>query len=355
MGNDDRSGKKLGFLDSLRQKIVDDILSVSQKHAGKDGTGDADGLKQEQLSVLEKYEGNTETMRETFSSLSTNMAATQAFAQKGARRLNDLLVGTDPTPFDDLSQLDERFGPLSKGMSYRYLAPQSGCVTAKHANFANNVIRIPTAFGFVLDEDFERPGDELPARSLADWQGGIPAALSRLWTLRLLVLNGLLRRDELPSYQPDAEEAQTVHTPFARHHFEGQPGEVRMDPSLAVLLDRFRDLAIYQYDSEVEENASEALSGVMDKSGVFQALWLIGANGLCALRNLLDDPDIGVRVSAATYLLKVEPEFALPLLQEIAATWPADELGERATCAARHAQQALWMYDDELAVRRAQE
>ena len=100
-------------------------------------------LREEQLAVLKKYDEQAEVLAEIFSKLGTDVSTGQNFLNRGARTLDELLVGKEPSPFDDISELSERFGPLPKGYCYRYLVPETRVVPREVADVADNVIRNP--------------------------------------------------------------------------------------------------------------------------------------------------------------------------------------------------------------------
>jgi hypothetical protein len=341
---DNEKPKLSPLVEGAKQKLIDELLDASDRATNDDGSINHEKLRKEQLDILGKYDEQVGSAAEIFAQLGNDIAATQKFADAGTRTLDELLVSKEPWPFDDISELATKFGPLPKGYCYRYLAPEIYHFVPKQvANKANNIIRLPSALNLVIDNHFQWPSDEFPELSLAAWLHGQPAEVNRLWTLRVLSLFGILKRSEVP-VSPASEERISGTTA------ESFP-EVKMDPSLAALIDCFKEEAELQYDGEEEGSDVSALGGASDKQSTFHALWKVGLNGCLALQRLLGDPDIGVRVSAAIYLLGFAPQIALPLLRKIAATWPVDEGRKRARSAALHAQQAIWMYeDDKLAI-----
>ena len=113
-----------------------------------------------------------------------------------------------------------------------------------------------------------------------------------------------------------------------------------------MFIDRFKEAAVFHYDGEEKESDVSVLSGIIEKKDAFEKLKALGPDAVMALGSLLDDADIGVRVSAATYLLPSAPEVALPVLQNVIANWLKDKSEDRAYSAMLHAKQTLWMYED---------
>jgi hypothetical protein len=270
------------------------------------------------------------------------------FAAGGPRRLIELLVSSEPVAFGSLSDLDAKFGALPAGFGYRYLAPPTNVTPEADANTADNVIRLPSSFNVLLDEQFDLSGDEIPDRSLAEWLENQPAALYRLWSLRALSMMGILSREDVPApLRGMAAAATSGSVPSAGKARAAQvpPIPRELPPAEKEEIDSFRALAVLQYDGESENIDSHARYGVADKFGVYARLKKIGPDAGLALGTLLHDEDIGVRVSAATYLLPAAPGVALPVLREAAQASPDDD-DERVQRAAVHARQAIWMYED---------
>lgn len=341
MADNDDSKKLSPLVESVKQKLIDELLAASERAKNDDGSIDTEQLRRDQLAILQKYDEQAGSAAEIFARLGKDVSATQKFAKGGARTLDELLVSKEPWPFEDISELSDRFGPLPSGYCYRFLAPATWMVPKNVANSANNVIRLPSALNLVVDAHFDLPGDEIMDRSLGDWLPGQSAELSRLWTLRVLSFFGILKRSEVP-----AAKISKGSVPSVGAATEALPKEMELDPSLSALLQCFKREAVSQYDGEESEDDVSALGGVSAKRDTFLALMKIGKGAALKLRMLLDDPDIGVRVSAATYLLQLAPQIGMPVLQEIAATRPVDEDQKRARSAALHAQQAIWMYED---------
>lgn len=333
--------KKSSFVAGIKQKLIDALLDTADN--GRDAKEDPDGekLREGLRGVLNEFDEQTESAEGIMAQLGTDVAAMQAFAGGGSRTLDELLVSTNSYPFDDISELSERFGALPKGYCYRYIVPETNAVSRDIADNANNVIRLPSALNLVVSEHFRSHGDEIPDRSLEEWLEWQPAELSRLWTLRVLSLFGILTRSELPRGERPAGSVAAA-APDAVPADDAEAGA-----EIAELVEGFREDALLHYDGEEDEGSDvSALNGVYDKRGTFAALKAIGPQAVAALRPLLDDPDIGVRVSAATYLLPSMPAMALPVLNEAASAWPGDESEKHSESATRHALQTLWMYED---------
>ena len=328
--------KRFSIFESFKQTLIDKLLAASEKSRDETGNVDSAKLRDAQLAILKGADTQTAGLEDTFSTLKINSAALQKFANAGPRRLKALLVSQKPVAFDRLADLASRFGPLPPGYGYRYLAPPTSVVPEAEANRANNVVRLPLSCNLILDGHFEMSGDEIPDRSLGDWLLDKPADYSRLWSLRVFSLFGFLRRSEVPQGPGGPGHAVPPTT------LQIVPPS---DPKVVERMKEFRELSVAQYDNEAVEKESEARSFVFDKRSVFAELTQIGPHAPLALGTLFADPDMGVRVSAATYLLPAIPDRASPVLQQAADAWPAvdDDRDERA---AFHARQALWMYDD---------
>jgi hypothetical protein len=345
MSDDGKPKKGFSFFGSIRQKLVDDLLSAAERNKNDKGEIDSEKLRQDQLSVLSKQGEQLESVAGIFSDLRTNAKALHEFAEAGARSLNEILVSVDPVPFRDFSDLDSQFGPLPKGYSYRYLAPPQYTQEETAANLANNVIRLPTSFNDAMDHHFDLSGDEIPDRSLADWLTQQPPDLYRLWSLRVLKLFGVLDRNALPGSSARTSGAGTVPTAGFQRPAAGTKFSAPTDPKVAELIRRFEACATLQYDGEVAGSDSDSRGGVYDKKDFYEKLKDMGSDACLALGSLLDHPDIGVRVSAATYLLPWAPNSALNALREAVDSWPAID-DDRVQNAAYHAQQAIWMHED---------
>ncbi|HTW33060.1 MAG TPA: hypothetical protein VMD53_00475 [Rhizomicrobium sp.] len=252
-------------------------------------------------------------------------------------------MSKEPLPFDDISELSERFGPLPKGYCYRYLVPETRAVPRETADVANNVIGLPYTADLLIKNHLDRPGDEIPGRSLGEWLDDQPAELVRLWSLRGLSLFSILKASEVPV---SARLTGSVPAAGSSSPVSARAQSINVDPKVAELVNNFREQAVLQYDGEEEGSDVSTLGGVYDKKDTFEDLKALGPNAILALRSLLDDADIGVRVSAATYLLPSAPAVALPVLRDVIANWPKEKNEERAYSAEIHAKQTLWMYED---------
>ena len=291
---------------------------------------------------MKKYDDGTGAAAEIFAQLGADLSVAQAFSNDGAKTLDELLVSKEPWPFDDISELSGRFGPLPKGYSYRYLAPETHVVSRKAADVANNVVKLPSAMDLAVSDHLDRPGDEIPDRSLGDWLGDKPAELVRTWTLRILSLFGALKASEIPSGRRLSGSVPTTGT-------RSQPAmsdSPKLSLEIGELINNFKEESVFQYDGEEQEDDVSTLGGVSAKQDIFRELETLGSEAVLALGTLLNDPDIGVRVSAATYLLPSMPDVASRVLLDVVARWSEEENEERGYNAFIHAKQTLWMYED---------
>jgi len=341
MADDEKSKKTLPLVEGVKQSLVEELLAASGKN--DNGSVDSEKLREEQVAILKKYDEQAGAAAEIFRQLGTDLSAAQKFTDGSARTLDELLVSKEPWPFDDISELSDRFGPLPKGYRYRYLVPETRFVPREVADTANNIIRLPSAMNLAIKAHLERPGDEIPDRSLGEWLDKQPAELVRTWALRVLSLFGVLKASDVPGGKHVAGSMPTAGT-------QTRPSSglesVSTRPEVAELIRGFRDQAVLQYDGEERESDVSSLGGVRDKQGTFEELKALGPGAVLELRSLLDDRDIGVRVSAATYLLPSAPDLALPVLFDAVAHWTKEENEDRAYIAVIHAKQTLWMYED---------
>ncbi|HWU25507.1 MAG TPA: hypothetical protein VN154_03815 [Rhizomicrobium sp.] len=342
MSDDKKSGKRSSFFGSVKQKLIDDLVSAAERNKNEKGETDAEKLRQDQIAILANADAQAESVAEIVSDLKTDIDALHKFADGGARTLNELLVSADPVQFNTFADLDARFGALPNGFTYRYLVPPTYVREESAVNFANNVVRLPSAFNLVIDGHFELFGDEIPEDSLSDWLKHQPTELNRLWSMRVLSLFGILKKSELPASTLRRGIVPAVGKPRPAARAAVAASNI---PEAAEQVQSFADAAILQYDGEVVDHDTDAKGGVLSKRVDFENLMKIGPHACLALASLLDHPDIGVRVSAATYLLPTAQNLAFPILQESAASWP-DNNGDRVQRAAYHAQQAIWMYED---------
>ncbi len=338
MVDDENPKKSSQLVEGVKQRLVDELLASSDGARKADGSIDSEKLRGGQLGILKKFGKRIGAAAGIFMKLGADLSAAQSFfANGGARTLDELLVSKEAWPFDDISELSGRFGPLPKGYSYRCLVPETRAVPKKVANVANNVVRLPSALDLAIKKHLGRSGDEIPGRSLGEWLDGQPGELVRLWSLRLLSLFKALKSTEV-----SAGEDAIGNGPTAR------PVSGSANPGLDIgtWVNEFREAAIFQYDGEEKEDDVSIRSGVFEKRDIFEKLSAFGSDAVFELRPLLDDPDIGVRVSAATYLLPIASEIALPVFLDIVGHWPECGNEERGYCANSHARQTLWMYED---------
>jgi len=83
------------------------------------------------------------------------------------------------------------------------------------------------------------------------------------------------------------------------------------------LVGKFKQSAIDYYLACDDENFAKQKKLVDRRREIIQRLDAFGAQGRLALMPLLADEDQGVRVLAAAFLLKVNPDEAIPVLREI--------------------------------------
>jgi hypothetical protein len=206
---------------------------------------------------------------------------------------------------------------------------------------ASNLVRLPSGFNSLVDTDLELAGDGNPARTLLDWVRTQSGELIRLWNLRALAERGVLRRSELPTVA-----TQKGGGPWGKAVASAEPvGDPGMTPEIKQLLEDFGRFCSLHYNGQERENDVEVIGGVSDKKDAFKRLKEI-PNGPGALRLFLDHREIAVRVSAAIYLLLSDPQLALPVLQQAAATTAREERNKHSQCARVNAQRALWMHQD---------
>jgi len=340
MSDNEQSKKYTSFVQGVRQELIDELMAVSDKwKVGEDGTN-FETLQEERLAVLNRHEQQAESAEEILGQLAIDLKAAKAFGDGGPWKLNDLLVSGDSWPFEDLSQVDEHFGPLPAGYCYRNLLSEARSVPKAVVNNANNLLRLPSAFNLLVDADFELAGDGIPGRTLLDWIHSQSAALNRLWTMRILAYLAVLEGSELPEDVPYSAGVPSIDAAV-----DEPVGNLEGNQRVQHLVDEFIELTLVQYDGQEEENDVTTIGIRIDKARTFKALNEI-PGGCAALRPLLTHSEIAVRVSAAIYLLLSAPQLALPVLQEVAATWPGDEKKKHSQCACLNAQRALWMYVD---------
>lgn len=123
-------------------------------------------------------------------------------------------------------------------------------------------------------------------------------------------------------------------------------GDPEMTPEIKQWLDDFVSFCSMHYNGQEREKSVDTIGGVSDKKDAFKRLKEI-PNGPGDLRLLLDHRETSVRVSAAIYLLLSDPQLALPILQQAAATTAREGKNKHSQCARVNAQRALWMYQDD--------
>lgn len=349
MADDVQPNKSSSFVQGIKQKLIGELLGAADGSKNAAGETDSEKLQEKTRSILKRYDEETQSAELIFAQLKTDVAAVEAFADKAPYDLNDLLVSKEPWPFEDLSQLAGRFGALPQGYCYRYLAPETYVVPAEVANKANNVIRIPSALNLVVSKYFEASGDEIPYHSLGEWLEHQSAELYRLWTLRVLSHCGIVDRSALPTLKPRTGSVPSAgpkkEIPATIAQAAPQYAKAT-DPTIADLVDDFEEQAILHYGGEEREKYDDTFGGIYDKIDTYRALQNIGPHAILALSPLLNHPDVGVRVSAATYLLPSEPQIALPVLRQVIARGHVGEEQMRLRRAILHARQTIWMYED---------
>ncbi|MDI9849993.1 DUF2019 domain-containing protein [Rhodoblastus sp. 17X3] len=83
------------------------------------------------------------------------------------------------------------------------------------------------------------------------------------------------------------------------------------------LVQEFKQSAMTYYSACDDENFRKQKVKVKHTNKIIEALDCFGAEGRLALVPLLDDPDQGIRVVAAAFLLKRFPEQAIAALEEV--------------------------------------
>jgi hypothetical protein len=340
MSNDEQTKKTASFVKDVRQNLIDELIAVSDKwNVGEDGTN-FEKMQEERRAVLNKYEERAESAEQILGQLAITMKAVHEFTEAAPYKLNDLLVSKDSWPFEDLSQVDEHFGPLPEGYCYRNLVSHSFGISQAEANSANNLIRLPSEISSLMDADMNLAGDGIPDHDLLAWLASQSGALNRLWNLRELAHLGIIESSDLP-----AVGIQKGAGPGGKAAASEPAGDLEMNQEIKKWVDDFVDFCLLHYNGQEENSDVEILGGVGAKRDAFKRLREI-PNGCAALRSLLDHAEIAVRVSAAIYLLASEPQSALPVLQKVAATWSGDETKKHGRPACLNAQRALWMHQD---------
>jgi hypothetical protein len=92
---------------------------------------------------------------------------------------------------------------------------------------------------------------------------------------------------------------------------------MKQDPLIPFLIERFKRGAIVTHFGYEDEEDAMQLAGINSVKRAIEILDMFGPEARLALLPLLEDPDPGVRVFAAGYLVKAAPHHALPVLKEI--------------------------------------
>jgi hypothetical protein len=90
-----------------------------------------------------------------------------------------------------------------------------------------------------------------------------------------------------------------------------------LHPTIHDLVEQFKLSTIAYFEACDEEKFKKQKAEVDRTNAIIEALDFFGGDGRLALIPLLDDADQGIRVGAAAYLLKVMPERAIAVLEEI--------------------------------------
>lgn len=94
------------------------------------------------------------------------------------------------------------------------------------------------------------------------------------------------------------------------------------NPLLSFMSSKFQRAAIVAHYGYEDEDTAMQSAGIRAAKRAIEVLDAIGPEGRLALAPLLESADWGVRVFAAGYLVKVMPERALAILEEIRAKCP---------------------------------
>jgi len=98
--------------------------------------------------------------------------------------------------------------------------------------------------------------------------------------------------------------------------------DAKPDPLAAFLIERFKHAALVAHYGHEDEDDPMQIAGIKAAERAAQGLDAMGPDGRRALVPLLDDPDWGIRAYAAGYLVRLFPERALAVLEEISARCP---------------------------------
>jgi hypothetical protein len=96
----------------------------------------------------------------------------------------------------------------------------------------------------------------------------------------------------------------------------------KQNPLLPFMVQKFERAAIVAHFGYEDEDSAMQSAGIQAAKKAVKVLDAIGSEGRLALVPLLENSDWGVRVFAAGYLVKVIPERALAVLQDIRAKCP---------------------------------
>jgi hypothetical protein len=113
--------------------------------------------------------------------------------------------------------------------------------------------------------------------------------------------------------------------------------ETRKDPVVPLAIEQFKRAAIVLDFGHIDEDNAMQDAGL--DSAKRAVLMLDGrAEGRKALKPLLDDPNPAIRVLAARHLLKIVPETALAVLQDVRRFYRGVEAGMSAA-------RIIWAYE----------
>jgi HEAT repeat protein len=92
------------------------------------------------------------------------------------------------------------------------------------------------------------------------------------------------------------------------------------------LVQRFRRAAIVTHFGHMDEDKAMESAGIKAAKRVVDHLDLYGPEGREALIPLLEDPEWNVRATTAAYLLKIMPQRAIAVLENVQANGPTPEI-----------------------------
>jgi len=356
MSDEDRTKKYSSPVEAAKQRLIDDLVKVQMEAEDKALTAaDVEAQRKKVLGVLESHQQELQSEEALLRELEVDTNAVKEFVDGGQRTLDQILVSKETQPFKSVEQLEEKFGKPGSGYVYWPLVVQGQKVSQDEANDAANFIRIPRLFAEELDERYRQTADEFDAHALRPWLGRYSLEVNHIWAYRILVNTGILRSGSVPIKLSESGTTTKAAAPSpSAARAEGSvpsAGATRAlhQPECAEWVDAFGEAAIQQYDADEQGEFGEGDEAVLSKVFNVAELDREAKGGRLALAPLLDHPNLAVRVSAATYLLKLMPARVLPMLQKIAAMQTPAELKQpHARQAAIHAQQALWVYEDGL-------